>query len=123
MVDMSVYRLLVDEGEESAVIVFKSNILPENFNFRRQTANVITNSVSGIYVPMSALHRENFEKVVYILKGSVVQQRHIDVVYEGADYYIVKENAGTEEDDRIYLKSNEQLIVRGSNLFDGRILG
>ena len=121
-IDMTVYRLLVDEGEDSAVIVFRSNVLPENFNFRRQTANVITSSVSGIYVPKSAVHRENFERVVYILKGSVVKLRHVEVIYEGADYYIVKENPETE-DDKIYLKSNEQLIVRGSNLFDGRILG
>ena len=121
-IDMTVYRLLVDEGEDSAVIVFRSNVLPENFNFRRQTANVITSSVSGIYVPKSAVHRENFERVVYILKGSVVKLRHVEVIYDGADYYIVKENPETE-DDKIYLKSNEQLIVRGSNLFDGRILG
>lgn len=122
-IDMTVYRTLVDEGEENAVIVFRSDVLPENFNFRRQTANVITSTVSGIYVPKSAVHRENFERVVYILKGSVVRLRHIDVVYEGADYYIVREDAGAEDDDRIYLKSNEQLVVRGSNLFDGRILG
>ena len=45
-------------------------------------------------------------------------------LYKGVDYYIVREFVTVdEEDDRIYLSSNEMLIVKGSNLFDGRILG
>ncbi len=119
---MTVDRVLKGTGDESAVIVLSSNILPENFNFRRQTARIVTDSVSGIYVPRSAVHRENFKEVVYILKGSVVQRRYIEVIYEGSDYYIVKENVDNG-DGKTYLSSNELLIVKGSNLFDGRILG
>lgn len=123
-IDMSVLRVLCDEDDSRAVIVFESNILPEGFNFRMQTAKIITNTVRGIYVPRSAVHRKNYEKVVYILKGSVVQMRYVDVIYEGADYYLVSEEVATEkDDDRVFLSSNELLIVRGSNLFDGRILG
>ena len=123
-IGMDVLRVLIDEGEERAVIVFVSDILPEGFNFRMQTANIVTSTVSGIYVPRSAVHRERFSRVVYILKGSVVKLRHIDIVYEGSDYYLVRENVETEkDDDRVFLTSNEQLIVRGSGLFDGRILG
>ena len=119
---MTVERVLMGEEGESAVIVLSSNILPENFNFRRQTAKIITDSVSGIYVPASAVHRENNSDVVYVLKGSVVQLRYIEIIYEGSDYYIVKESVDSD-DGKTYLASNEMLIVKGSNLFDGRILG
>ena len=122
-IDMTVSRLLVDENGDETVIVFESDELPKDFNFRRQTANITLSRVSGIYVPKAAVKRENFEKVVYILKGSVVQLRHIDIIYEGSDYYIVSEEPRQEDKEKNYLKSNEQLIVRGSNLFDGRILG
>ena len=122
-IDMTVSRLLVDESAEDSVIVFESDELPKDFNFRRQTANITLSTISGIYVPKAAVKRENFEKVVYILKGSVVRLRHIDIIYEGSDYYIVSEQPREEDEDKNYLKSNEQLIVRGSNLFDGRILG
>ena len=123
-IQMTVDRLLVSADGENVVMVLSSNILPENFNFRRQTARIVTDSVSGIYVPASAVHRENYSDVVYVLKGSVVQRRYVDIIYEGVDYYIVKEFVNVDEgDDRIYLSSNEQLIVKGSNLFDGRILG
>ena len=123
-IDMTVYRLLTDAEKGSAVMVLSSNVLPENFNFRRQTAKIVTDSVSGIYVPRAAVHKEGYSNVVYVLKGSVVQRRYIDIIYKGVDYYIVREFVTVdEEDDRIYLSSNEMLIVKGSNLFDGRILG
>ena len=120
-VRMTVERVLVDEGEKTAVIVLSTNILPDGFNFRRQTAKIVVSSISGIYVPRAAVRREGFERVVYILKGSVVRMRHIDIIYEGSDYYIVRENV--EDDEKNYLSSNELLIVKGSKLFDGRILG
>lgn len=120
---MTVERILVGDDGESAVIVLGSNILPDNFNFRRQTARIVTDSVSGIYVPASAIHKDSRgNEIVYILEGSVVQLRYIDVIYEGIDYCIVSEKP-SKNDGRIYLSSNEQLIVKGSNLFDGRILG
>ncbi|MBR2388345.1 MAG: hypothetical protein IKB02_06200 [Clostridia bacterium] len=123
-IEMTVARVLLDADESRAVIVFESNVLPEGFNFRMQTAKIITDTVRGIYVPRSAMHRKGVQKVVYILKGSVVQLRYVDVIYEGADYYLVREEVETEKgDDRVFLSSNELLIVRGEGLFDGRILG
>ena len=123
-IEMDVCRVLADGADDRAVIVFASNVLPEGFNFRMQTAKIVTDSIRGIYLPQSAVHRERGDKVVYILKGSVVRMRHIDVIYEGPDYYLVRENVATEEgDNRVFLKSNELLVVKGSNLFDGRILG
>ena len=120
-VSMTLQRILLSSDQKSAVLVFETNIIPSEFGFEhRQTAKVVTNTVSGIYVPMSAVKRENFTRVVYIISGSVVELRHIDIIYEGADYYIVSDDA--ESDEKIYLKSNDQLIVSGSNLFHGRIL-
>ena len=122
-VRMTVERILVGAEKERAVMVLSSNNLPENFNFRQQTARIVTDSVSGIYIPESAVYRNSYgEEIVYILEGSVVQLRYIDVIYKGSDYYIARENVD-KNDGRNYLTSNEQLIVKGSNLFDGRILG
>ena len=124
-IDMEVMRVLADEDESRAVIVFESNVLPEGFNFRMQTAKIITNTIRGIYVPRNAVHRKGYgETVVYILKGSVVRMRYVDIIYEGADYYLVREEVKLEKGDkRVFLSSNELLIVRGEGLFDGRILG
>ena len=119
---MTLDRAELTSDGKNVALVFSTNLLPSGFAFeRRQTARVVTDSVSGIYVPTSAVHRVNFERVVYTLSGSVVKMKYIDVIYEGADYFIVSDGVGKDE-SKVYLKSNDLLVIRGSNLFDGRIL-
>ena len=119
---MTLDRIEATVDGKSTALVFTTNVLPTGFAFeRRQTVRVVTGSISGIYVPTSAVHRVNFERVVYTLSGSVVKMKYIEVVYEGADYFIVSDGVG-EDEEKVYLKSNDLLVIRGSNLFDGRIL-
>jgi hypothetical protein len=82
---------------------------------------VVVSTITGINVPKSATHRSNGSYYVYILKGSVVFERKIDIIYEGSDYYTVRDGVEGEDDD-VYLQSNDNLILNGNNLFDGRIL-
>ena len=56
-----------------------------------------------------------------ILKGSVVFERKLDLIYEGSDYYTVADGLEPDGED-VYLQSNDTLILDGQNLFDGRIL-
>ena len=59
---------------------------------------------------------------VYVLRGSVVHFRKVDIIYNGADYCLVAEN-GEAEGNYEYLGTNEKIIINGKNLFDGRIFG
>ena len=58
---------------------------------------------------------------MYILRGSVVQFRHIDIVYEGSDYYLVNPNA-EDEAERKFLRENDMILLNTTNLCEGRIL-
>lgn len=121
-IPMTLERLLKVKGEPGAVLVFITDYAPDGFGFERvQNVEIVLRSVSGIYVPMSATHRVRSKDCVYILCGSVVQLRYIDIIYEGSDYYIVRDEVPSEG-GHVYLKSNDLLITNGSNLFDGRIL-
>ena len=98
------------------------NRLPALFVFDRcQSVSVEVSSVTGIYVPKSAIHRMGGQRCVYVLNGSVVTLRRIDVIFESTDYCLcapyVESDGSTE-----FLSTNELLIIKGSNLFDGRIL-
>ena len=113
----------VEDGEYGGkILVFEANRLPDGFTFDRcQSVSVEVSSTTGIYVPKSAVHRMGGSYCVYVLKGSVVTLRRIDVVYETEDYCLaatdVQDDTGVE-----YLRTNELLIIKGNNLFDGRIL-
>ena len=121
-IKMALERYLGTSSGESVFLVFRTNVIPEGFEFaRRQTAEVVTSTTKGIYIPSSAVYRVDGKESVYILKGSVVVLRRIEVIERGADYYVVLDGAPENTEEK-YLKSNDLLIVSGGNLFDGRIL-
>ena len=121
-VPMTLVSVIDDDVEGGKILVFSSSRLPEGFVFgRTQSVSAVVSDISGIYVPASAVHRAGGAYYVFILRGSVVCYRRIDVIYEGSDYFL---SAEVPEDDggADYLGTNELLIISGSNLFDGRIL-
>ena len=116
-------KSVVEDGEYGGkILAFSSNRLPDGFTFDRcQSVSIEVSTTSGIYVPKSAVHRMGGMYCVYVLKGSVVTMRRIDVVYEATDYYLSAEGV-TDDGGVEYLSTNELLIIKGNNLFDGRIL-
>lgn len=122
LIKMSLERWLESPDGDSAYLVFRTNVIPAGFGFeRRQSAQVITSATKGIYIPASAVHKVDHREAVYILKGSVVLMRRIEIIERGSDYYVVRDG-GPEDSEEPYLKSNDLLIISGGNLFDGRIL-
>lgn len=121
-VPMTLTKIVEDDVYGGNLMVFYVNRLPDGFAFDRcQSVSIQVSSASGIYVPKSAVHRMGGQYCVYVLRGSVVTMRRIDVVYETSSYYL--SNVDAENDGSIsYLKANELLITEGTNLFDGRIL-
>ncbi len=122
IIPMRLTASIADSRNSGRILVFSADRLPEGFVFDRcQSVSIQMTSVSGIYVPRTAIHHEKEGLCVYVLKGSVVKMRRIEIVHEGTDYVLCAtepEGKGSIE----YLGTNELLIVGGSNLFDGRIL-
>lgn len=119
---MKLEKKIEDKEEKKILLVFSCTRLPENFTIERcMTAQIERSSISGIYVPKTAVKKENGVYGVYVLRGSVAHFRLIEIIYEGSDYFIVEErNDG--DGKYYYLGSNELIITNGKNLFDGRIL-
>ena len=107
---------------DDPLLVFSCDRLPKNFSFDRcQSVSITVSTQSGIYVPKDVVIRDEGRIGVYILRGSVVQFRHIDIVYEGSDYYLVNPNA-EDEAERKFLRENDMILLNTTNLFEGRIL-
>ena len=122
VIPMTLTKLANDTGYDGKILVFRANRLPDGFVFNRsQSVSIEVSSTSGIYVPKSAVHRMGGSDCVYVLKGSVVKMRRIEIIYEAKDYCLVATDS-VSDDTVPYLGTNEQLIVSGDNLFDGRIL-
>ena len=115
--------LEVSDDKEKVALVFSCNRLPEGKALDRIiSVNIDVESVSGIYVPKEAVEFWNGQRGVYVLKGSVVKFRAIDVIYERDEYYLVNGDFDDSKSEYTYLTTNELIIMNGQNLFDGRIL-
>ena len=110
------------EAQESVLMIFYCNRLPDNFSFERcMTAQIERSAVSGIYVPSSAVKKLDGVRGVYVLRGNIAYFRRIDIIYVGEDYFLVAER-DDGDGKYYYLGSNELIITNGKNLFDGRII-
>ena len=119
---LTVERILEVPEAASALVIFSCDRLPSDFSLtRRQNVRITVESMSGIYVPRDVTVRVDGDRGVYILRGNVVYFRYIDILYEGTDYYLVRDGI-VDEEGFVYLQVNDLIIQSGKNLFDGRVL-
>ena len=120
---MSLEKKIVSESNGEDICVFYCNKLPSDFDLdRAQSVQITVSTVRGIYVPRSALVKKDGLVGVYVLRGSVVYFRCIQIIYDGIDYCLAAID-GIDQGGYYALDTNEMMITNGRNLFDGRVLG
>lgn len=142
---MTLVRL--EKTEDGALVVFHSVSMPDGFDFDRCIGvETVADTVSGYRVPAEAvvtLTSPNGEtrQGVYILAGNVVEFRKLWMLesYEG---YLIAETyeavqtrlaqmeeedpdafAADKDDGWLYLDLNDNIITRGTGLFEGKTIG
>lgn len=133
----------MEPAADGALLVFKSQAMPNDFAFRRSfSVSTHTASVSGYRVPDEALVTLSCQGQelmgVYVLEGNVVEFRKImcEADYDG---YVVAKTHGDvqrlleslEEEQReamladgyAYLNLNDRIITGGTGLYEGKIVG
>lgn len=95
--DERINMTLVAKNEENGevLLVFRTQSMPENFDFSRtQRASVVYGSITGYRVPSSALRVVDGVVGVYVRSGSTILFRTADVLYESGAYaYVSTESA------------------------------
>ena len=123
-IKMVLYRI-ISGGSAGSVLVFRSGINPEGFNFlRRQSVKIIRDSYTGYKVPVSSVHiNDKGETGVYILKGNVVRFKKIKSLTESGGYFVVEEQDRINDPDYASkLGRSDLLIAEGTDLYDGKII-
>lgn len=141
--ELSMTVVRMEPTSDGALIVFKSQDMPDGFSFDRHiSVQTVSNSISGYRIPSDALvtlKAPSGEDVtgVYILEGNVVEFRkvHILVARDGytvaATYDEVKamlDALPDEERDKLtvdewsYLELNDKIITRGTGLYEGKMI-
>ncbi len=116
-----------EEGEEQTIIAISCETLTYDLvQHRTENVELIRGEYQGIMVPRGAIHFQTFtEEVedpltgenvpqsvsyrgVYVLNGEQPEFRKLDVIYEGTDYVISSQNAGSG-----YLLLYDSIITGG----------
>ena len=120
-------RSLGEAENGRAVAIFASDTaLAETLGIRHAEARIVHNTFTGLRVPAEALHwtEPNDGGVqfsyVFTLTVGMAEQKFVTVLYEGADYYLVRPDTERTSAEAS-LREGNTLILRGGTLYDGRI--
>jgi len=113
----SVYR---DEKSDKCVVTFYSDYIIKDIpRLREQTVDIILNEYSGLRIPNSALRIVDGKTGVYVLSGIQAKFKPVDIIYAKDNYKIVRYDplGGSSQ-----LHTDDEVIVRGKDLSDGKII-
>jgi len=124
---MSLELVKITDGTvtEDSLMIFCSTDHPAGFDFKRSQRVVIEKgSYSGYRVPRSALRLNDKGEIgVYVLSGTLIKFRLLNVIYETDSYLISAAPDPSSERAAEYLEMNENVIIEGKGLYDGKIVG
>jgi putative membrane fusion protein len=110
---------VADLGDGYSVFVFESEILNEEF-VRQRVASVrlMLGRYSGIRLPQSAVvFNDDGERGVFVRNGAVLRFRRVNLIRSDDDFVIVESS-----DDEGFLRLFDDVVVGGTNLYDGKIV-
>lgn len=137
-VDMTVERLGTAEDGQVLVVLSTDKFLSDITLLRRQTVELVFDSVTGIRIPKEALRVEQKTVTdeetgeestvnytcVYALVGQQAERKQVDVVAEEENYLLVTPVTGTAaSQSKKALRSGDQIIISSGELYDGKVIG
>ena len=117
---VTVKRINVSEELNEAVIVFScQQMSSELATLRRGNMTVVSKTYSGLKVSRRALRVIDGESGVYVLSGRSVKFVPVNVIYRADDYVICEQEVSNSSVLRLY----DDVVVKGRNLYDGKVVG
>ena len=118
-VSATVEKINLSETSDDAVIVFKiSEMNSELASMRTGNIAIIKDEYEGIRVPSTALRVVDSATGVYVVSGMEAKFVAIDIIHSTEDYSICPLNTSDSSKLRLY----DEIIVKGKNLYDGKII-
>ena len=131
-VSMTVEKVNQDDQGQAVVILSSDRYLEQTTLLRRETAELIFNSRTGLRVPKNALRmvtttsedEETGETTetntlgVYVVTAGRAEFKPVTILTEGDDFYVVQ----SVRTDKKALRVGDEVIVEATGLYDGQLL-
>lgn len=138
-VSMKIER--VDEAADGACLVILSSTrnLADTSMLRKQTVDIVFNSLDGIRVPKKAVRTENRAVTdpetgetttkqvigVYVLTAAQAEFKAVEILADDGDYYLVQAvlpDVPTDNQLKTAFRAGDQVIVSSDELYDGKVM-
>ena len=131
-VPMTVEKVNQDDQGQAVVVLSSDRYLEQTTLLRRETAELIFNSRTGLRVPKSALRmvtststdEETGETTEtntlggYVVTAGRAEFKPVTILTEGEDFYVVQ----SVRTDKKALRAGDEVIVQATGLYDGQLL-
>ena len=118
-VPATVYAIRPSADGKQTLLIFKSNrISNELVTMRKQVADVVRGTYTGIKVPKEAIRMVDGKLGVYTLNGSISRFKEVHALYEGDTFYVAEQTS--TNGDALVVQDN--IIVKGLELQDKKVV-
>lgn len=117
---VTVEKINISKNDAKAVIIFACNEMnTELASMRSGPMTVVSKTYSGLKVSRKALRKLDSNKTgVYVISGMQAKFVEVEIIYSNDEFMICKKNDADGN-----LKLYDQVVVKGKNMYDGKIVG
>lgn len=116
---VSVKKINISETSGEAVVLFACNEMnSELAAMRSGPMTVVKAEYTGLKVDRKALRVVDSQKGVYVLSGMQINFVPVDILYSNESYIICDK----KNENNNVLKLYDSVVVKGKNLYDGKII-
>lgn len=115
---MTVARLGGNEAGARMLVLSSDRDLQNVTLLRKQSAEIVFASYSGLRVPKDAVRVENGQTGVYILEGTLAKWKPITILHDTGESYVVELDTSSTGN----LWPGDELIINAKNLYDGKVV-
>lgn len=114
-------KVLEHRGSETAVMLFRCDTMTADvINLRKSGVQVHFEQINGLRVNTADLRfDEENRRGVYILDDNIVRFRLVEPLYEESSF-LLSEIYYVDSQDREHVKLFDQVITKGTDLYDGK---
>lgn len=118
--EVTIKQINISETSKKAVVIFSCNQMNSDLAVMRSAPmTVIKAKYNGLKIPKKSLRVVDSVRGVYVESGMQVNFVPVNIIYTGNDYIICEK----QNENGNVLKLYDRVIVKGKNLYDGKIIG
>ncbi len=115
--------LPAEDGQ--TVLVLQSNLMNQQYaSLRKEQVRLVFDEITGFRVDNRAIREVDGVQGVYVVSGNLVEFKKVEIAYSDSEYSVcVTPTDDNGNPQSGYVELYDEIIIEGTDLYDGKILG